>query len=174
MKMDDIQRLLLKYQEGSLSSDEQAELDCLTQKSEVLASAFQKADGIVHRRHMRHLALAVSALVLLGVGVWVAMPQQNTLAPLVAEAQMDSPVADEAPMPEEVLQTAAVAESPVADEPMHLAAVFVDEQVESAPQPDIAVHTPSTPVSQGKTVVVCNTQCEADSVISKIWKFLSA
>ena len=156
MKMDDIQRLLQKYHDGTLTPGEQAELDRLTHKDEVLGEAFHKADGIVRRRQVRYLAMAMTGLVLLGAGVWMARPSQEA-APLVAERQaLPAAVADEAPAPPPAQPTAA--------RPANVA----------KPASKPVAPTQAAPHVEQQTVVVCNTQCEADSVISDIWKFLSA
>lgn len=174
MKMNDIQRLLQKYQEGTLTPEEHAELDRLTHKEEVLAEAFHRADGIVFRRRIRNLSLALGGLVLLGAGVWMLTPRGAGEAPLVAEAVVEEPAAIEIPQTETLAATAAV-KTAVADEPVQLAASSMPEPVKAVAQPDATVKTtPPTPASEQQNVVVCNTQCEADSVISNIWKFLSA
>ncbi len=160
MKMDDIQRLLQKYHDGTLTPGEQAELDRLTHKDEVLGEAFHKADGIVRRRQVRYLAMAMTGLVLLGAGVWMARPSQEA-APLVAGRQaLPAAVADEAPAPPPAQPTAA--------RPANVA--------KPAPKPVAPTHAAphAAPHAEQQTVVVCNTQCEADSVINNIWKFLSA
>ncbi|MDY6371679.1 MAG: hypothetical protein SPL12_05200 [Bacteroidales bacterium] len=165
MKMDDIQRLLQKYHDGTLTPGEQAELDRLTHKDEVLGEAFHKADGIVRRRQVRYLAMAMTGLVLLGAGVWMARPSQEA-APLVAGRQaLPAAVADEAPAPPPAQPT-------VAGEPVLVAAARPANVAKPAPKP--VAPTQAAPHAEQQTVVVCNTQCEADSVINNIWKFLSA
>lgn len=175
MKMDDIQQLLQKYREGTLTPEEHAELDRLTHKDEVLAEAFHRADGIVFRRRIRNLSLALGGLVLLGAGVWMLTPRGAGEAPLVAEAVVEEPAAIECPQTETLAPTAAV-KTAVADEPVHLAASSsMPKPVKAVAQPDATVKTtPPPPTPEQQNVVVCNTQCEADSVISNIWKFLSA
>lgn len=156
MKMDDIQRLLQKYHDGTLTPGEQAELDRLTHKDEVLGEAFHKADGIVRRRRVRYLAMAMTGLVLLGAGVWMARPSQEA-APLVAGRQaLPAAVADEAPAPPPA--------QPIVARPANVA----------KPASKPVAPTQAAPHAEQQTVVVCNTQCEADSVINNIWKFLSA
>lgn len=171
MKMDDIQRLLQKYHDGTLTPGEQAELNRLTHKDEVLGEAFHKADGIVRRRQVRYLAMAMTGLVLLGAGVWMARPSQEA-APLVAGRQaLPAAVADEAPAPPPAQPT--VADKPaVAGEPVLVAAARPANVAKPAPKP--VAPTQAAPHAEQQTVVVCNTQCEADSVINNIWKFLSA
>ena len=158
MKTDSIQRLLERYREGTLSGSELDELNRLTHRDEVMAGAERRAAGIVRRR--RAVVFTVAGLLLAGTAVWTLLPMQRQQAPLVAEATV----------PE------------VIDEPTveHLAPAV---PVEPAPSPAKTVRhhaairpaTVATPLEteSEEPVVVCNNQCEADSVISDIWKFLT-
>lgn len=181
MKMDDIQRLLQKYHDGTLTPGEQAELDRLTHKDEVLGEAFHKADGIVRRRQVRYLAMAMTGLVLLGAGVWTAAGGQRSADSGLATVQ--ETVAQETPAPPETTQPTIATEPPATQEPV-LVAAAKPAAVAGGKKPRAGKATPATihrppitdhqPKGTEKTVVVCNTQCEADSVINNIWKFLSA
>ncbi len=181
MKMDDIQRLLQKYHDGTLPPGEQAELDRLTHKDEVLGEAFHKADGIVRRRRVRYLAMAMTGLVLLGAGVWTVAGGQRSADSGLAAVQ--ETVAQEPPAPPETTQPTIATETPATQEPV-LVAAAKPAAVAGRKKPRAGKATPATihrtpitdhqPKGTEKTVVVCNTQCEADSVINNIWKFLSA
>lgn len=171
MKLDDIQLLLQKYQAGTLSPDENAELNRLTHKDEVLATAFHKADGIVRRRRMRYASFALTGLVLLGVGIWIGHPTQMD-TPMIAELQeVPAAVVDEVPAAIHTQPT--VTREPVkAEERIQAATTRPVKAAKVAPQPVAPIKV--SPAAEEQTIVVCNTQCEADSVITNIWKFLSA
>ena len=140
--------LLERYREGTLSDSERSELERLSHKEEVLSAAHSRATGIIRRR----VALAVSALMICGAGLWAVLPGSRQMpevaaepAPLVAEAR-------------EVKRPAAEARKtrPVAAVPTEKPAeMVVSERSSSEP------------------VVMCNNQCDADSVISDIRKFLA-
>lgn len=163
MKKDDIQQLLKKYQEGTIAEDELAMLNRLTHKDEVMEGAFSRAKGIIRRRVMGAVAMAMTGLVVLGAGIWVITSKSSTPS-MVAMAQEIPGTDDQTikvnPKVTKVdadIEKTAVDEEPVAKE---MAAPSVEEKR-------------VTPTRSKKPVVVCNTQCDADAVISDIWKFLS-
>ena len=86
MKKDDIQQLLKKYQEGTIAEDELAMLNRLTHKDEVMEGAFSRAKGIIRRRVMGAVAMAMTGLVVLGAGIWVITSKSSTPS-MVAMAQ---------------------------------------------------------------------------------------
>ena len=157
MKNPDIQPLLERYREGSLSDSERDELNRLAGRDAVLFAASRRADGI--RRRRRTALFTTAGLLLVGTAVWTFLPRQES--PLMAEA-----IVPEAVMPAEP----AAVEQPAPAEPA---------ASQTAP-----AHTSSRPASlqprqaaaaktDDETIVICNNQCEADSVISDIWKFLT-
>ena len=157
MKNDSIQQLLGRYREGTLSDSELAELNRLTHRDEVMADAERRAGGIIRRR--RTLAFTAAGILLAGGVVWSLLPQQQETT-LVAEATVPEVVELPAPTVEQsTLQAPAVKKS--------------------APR-KVAVQKPATlttttieQIAEDETVVMCNNQCEADSVINDIWKFLT-
>lgn len=153
MKKDTIQSLLAKRQAGTLTEAEMEELNRLTHRDEVMAEADRRAGGII-RSHRAGL-VAFAAVVVVTAGVLFLQPRQE--APLVAERQ---PMAVQQPevQPEAVVEREAVAE------PVQMAAVKPVRRKAHA----------SAPAKDDEPVVMCNSQCDADSVISDIWKFLSA
>ncbi len=157
MKTDSIQQLLEKYREGTLSNEEREELNRLTHRDEVMASAGHKA-GVIRRRTRMGIGFGVILLVVGGAFMWTSSPQP-TEAPLVAEAA----VPEEVTLPEPVVEQSAPAEQPVTPVLPRKSQSHRPETV--APQ--------AVPASE-EPVVMCNNQCEADSVISDIWKFLTA
>ena len=159
MKTDSIQRLLERYREGTLSDSELAELNRLTHRDEVMADAEQRASGILRRR--RSVAFTMAGLLLAGVAVWTLLPRQEQS--LVAEAT--TPEAVIAVTEPTVEQAAPVKPATVTPAPAKAPARKADIRPATVVQPiETAAEEP---------VVVCNNQCEADSVISDIWKFLT-
>ena len=145
MKQDSIQLLLAKHQAGTLSDDELATLNKLTHKDEVFAAADRQASGIVRRRRLRISVFALMAVAVGGIGLILLQPTPE--APLVAQKNTEPVTETETIMVEEV----APQPEPKSQAPAHSAAA-------ATPEP----------------VVMCNNQCEADSVINDIWKFLTA
>lgn len=154
MKNDSIQYLLEKYREGTLNDEERVELERLTHKDEVFAAAGRKVRGIIWQR----VSLAVAAIMVTGVGMLTMLPREQE--PLVAEAR-------EFPISSVETQPAA---SPVIEAEVPQQALKETQQAASLQR-----RPKAKPTIQDRTepVVVCNNQCEADSVISDIRKFLS-
>lgn len=182
MKQDSLQHLLAKYQEGTLTSEELERLNVLTHRDEVLAAAEGRARTIVRRRTMRVVGFGMVAVALLGAGVWMLAPRQQQ--PMVAVVNEETVMQDEAPMAPDDSPSVEIQEAPTA-KPL-VAAVTAEEKaaprtagveseaVEEEPTFTPADPTISIPQSPADPVVVCNNHCDADSVISDIWKFLSA
>ena len=155
MKDNTIQQMLERYREGTLDDGELAELNRLACRDEVMAAAGHRATGIVRRR--RTVAFTVAGLLVAGAAMWTLLPIGGTEEPvLVAEAAVP-----------EVTVVPVEAEEPVpVVEPSAQRKVTVRKSV---------VKTTATieQMAGEEAVVVCNNQCEADSVISDIWKFLT-
>lgn len=148
MKTDTLQHLLDGYREGTLSDNERTELEQLSRRDKVMAEASRRADGIVRRR--RAAIFSLTGLLLVGATVWSLLPREQAV-PLVAEAAVpEIPIVSVEPTVEEP----AVEPPVIKDSPKH------------------APHRRTVSTSQ-EPVVMCNNQCEADSVISDIWKFLT-
>lgn len=163
---NEMQRLMEKYREGTLSDAEMAELNTLTHRDEVIGAANHRAAGIIRRRIMVRASLVVAAGLLVGGGVWLAQPRALE-APLLAEVQI--PASMTVPAPEEM---------PAMDEPAKQEArpiVQVRPQVrkQTHVQPEDIVVTEAPADDADDPVVMCNNRCDADSVINDIWKFLS-
>ena len=155
MKQDTLQHLLAKYQNGTISGEELQQLNTLSRRDEVLAAADREARGIIRRRTVRTVALSMTGLMVVGAGVWMlTAPQQGNM---VAEVQPAPQITVVEPQPVAAEEPAAVA-------------------VESPAPVRKAAAKPATVAKQeaDEPVVICNNQCDADSVISDIWKFLSA
>lgn len=161
MKQDSIQQLLAKRQAGTLSDSELQELNRLTHKDEVIAAAEQASAGIIRRRRLITSAVAVVAIAVGTVGIAMLMPKNEV--PLVAQKQP-------APQPivvEQMPQTVEVpAETVIAKPAVVKKTTTPVAQADNVSHHEVAKKTDPT--------VMCNNQCEADSVISDIWKFLTA
>ncbi len=164
MKQDTLQSLLDKFREGTLTDGERTELERLSHKDEVFSAARSQAAGILHRR----VALTVSALMICGAGIWAVLPGGGSQMSQVAEVVAPVPEA-----PQEVRETVAP-EVPAEPAPMvaevHKTKRPVAAAIKKARPEEVA------PIEQAadEPVVVCNSQCDADSVISDIRKFLCA
>lgn len=156
MKQQSIQSLLEKYREGTLTESELAELELLTHKAEVTAAASRRATGIIVRRR---IALALTILMVGGAGVWAVLPQ-GSQGPMMAENRM--PV--EVQLPQAVEEELSL---PVAAEPERPQEVVTPVRQRKASGVAKAKAKRSVPV------VVCNNECDADSVINDIKRFLS-
>ena len=163
MKNDAIQQMTDRYREGSLDDRELSELGRLAHRDEVMAAAERRAGGILRRRRTVHLGVA--GLLLAGGVAWTLLAPHRQEAPLVAEAALP---ATAAAAPAEPSVAAAVSTADVAPSPATAAAPRT-KATSASPRP----HTADARSGE-EPVVVCNNQCEADSVINDIWKFLTA
>lgn len=165
MKQESIERYLAKRQAGTLSDSELDELNRLTRKDEVIARAERQAAVIVRRRRTT-VAVIVAGLALTGAGLALLQPRQQTT--LIARQQtITAPPAAipvQAVQPVQAMEAATTAMRPTPE----ATAVRAGK-----PTPQTPATTVKSVAGKG-TVVVCNNQCEADSVINDIWKFLKA
>lgn len=157
MKNPSIEALLERYRQGTLSDSELSELNRLTHRDEVMAQADRRATVIVRRR--RTALFTVAGLLLAGATVFTILLPQRSEAPLVAEAKV----------PEPVVTTVETVEAPSL--PVQPA---VAPQAQVQAPATIRRSKPAVRQPQEEQIVMCNNQCEADSVISDIWKFLTA
>lgn len=156
-----MQRLMEKYREGLLSDAEMETLNTLAHKDEVMDTASHRAAGIVRRRTALCGTVAMVCL-MVGAGVWMTSPRQET--PLLAEAKAPEVLVEPTVTP---LEESTVAENPRVEEKSR---PVVTNPVAVKPA-DIEESLPVEEVKE--PVVICNNQCDADSVINDIWKFLS-
>ncbi len=169
MKNDTLQQLLAKYRQGTLSQDELEQLNGLTHKDDVMKAATSRARTVMVRRIFRDAGLATVAIAACGAGVW-AFALRST--PVVAGIDKEDIAAVEASVPTEDV-------APVTDEvePMMVAGKDVHHATakKDAPPATNGSVADGTPSSQHEEpTVICNNQCDADSVINDIWKFLTA
>ncbi len=170
MKNDTLQQLLAKYQQGKISEGELERLNILTHKDEVLGAATNRAHTIIRRRTVRNVSLVCAALTLVGAGVWLLRPAEKS--PLIAELNpVESTAIEEVAVREDVvvpLQKPASKKVSLPDEEWIVAQNTAINKAETQ-EIDIA-----EPLNRDEPTVVCNNQCDADSVINDIWKFLTA
>ena len=144
MKTESQEQLLERYREGTLSDGDLAELNRLSHRDEVMAAAGQRAASIVRRRTQ------------LGVrdgdnGEWRERVDDHIVDIEVVGAPETYGKETTVAVEEAVLPEPPAPITHVATVRPHKARKQVDEE----------------------PVVMCNNQCEADSVISDIWKFLT-
>lgn len=175
--MTNIETLLRRYAEGTLTPEQQAELDALTHRQQVWQAANQQATDI-RRRRRGSIAAVVSLCVVSAVFVLLRPASQGVsdAKPVVAQVQPQSVAPTDAPMAinvamqdspdQEMLHVESVVEHTVAE------TVHASRQVASHPADVMPVANPVEPADQ--TIVACNTQCSPDSVINDIWNFLRA
>jgi hypothetical protein len=165
-----LQTLLEKYREGALSDSERSELERLSHKDEVFSAARSRATGIIRRR----VALAVSALMICGAGIWAVLPASQQMSEV---AEVVQPVPEPLVEVQETVAPKAVAEpAPLVAEAREVKR-HAENARKSLPATVTPVEKPAEAAVSGKTpdepVVMCNNQCDADSVISDIRKFLA-
>ncbi len=154
MIQDKKQELLRRHAAGALSDEEREELSRMCGRDEIFAAADLKVAAIRRRRHAGALAMAAAAVAAIGA-VAVMAPQRGGET-LVAEQQQPLPIA---------VETAVADVAPAAS-----------TAAEQQPRAAVAASKPAHKVRHKaeEPVVMCNNECEADSVINDIWKFLSA
>lgn len=161
MKQNSLQYLLDKFREGTLTDEERSELNRLTHRDEVMASAHSRARGILWRR----ASLAVGALAVIGAGVMAVVPRP-TEEVMVAEVREVPAAVQVVPAIEQVLRPVEAREA--ASKPVAKA----KPEPKAVPTPKPASVKPAA-IKKTEPVVVCNNQCDADSVINDIKRFLS-
>ncbi len=187
--MSNIEDLLRRQYEGSITPEEQSELDCLTHRSQVIAAATRRAK-VLRRRQLAGVTGVASILLVAGLIFFVH--------PTAGEMKTDSRVVAKTDIPEMPVTTeveaeqqpAAFQERPASDKainavqdgavPVSAPSVAVSESaptealsVEKAVSQETFIDVPPTTITRSEPVVACNTACSPDSVISDIWKFLN-
>ena len=180
--MSNLENLLRRYQEGSLTPDELSELNQLTHRDKVFAAACQQAQGI--RRRRRAVVAGVAAvLVVTGAVFYIQSSTDNMLgdSPVVAQADVPRPAEvglpsvsiPTAPNVVEVVSTSSTNvnhydTAVLQPKPGLVSPVVVEQPVNV----ETVVESQEPSVVADDPIVACNTQCSPDSVINDIWKFL--
>ena len=147
-KGKEVRMWLERYQQGELSSEELNRLEEVTHKAEVLKAASRKAS---QRKSMVLVATALIAVSVAG-GIYVVVPSGgvNTTPITAVKDDVKKPVIEE--------KREVMVEQPAIEQPAtSTMAVRRHEEKQRKVGPK----------------VYCNSQCDADSVISDIWKFLT-
>ena len=155
MKQNTIETLLEKRRRGELSDEELQQLGTLSRRAEVLAEADRRADVVIRRR--RTGVAAFSAIAAIAAGAFIIVGQPKDEAPMVA------------------MQTVQIAVETTSEaEPTPTVEKKAEPVQMAAAKPAVHKHKAATSAKADEPVVMCNNQCDADSVISDIWKFLTA
>lgn len=179
---NNLEYLLRRYAEGTLTPDEQNELNQLTHRDSMIQTASQRADKV---RRQRRLSISAVASLLIVAGAFYLLPSRQSVtnggAPIVAQA--DIPAAQPAAIDQQepVAMPAEKAEAkPTAS---RQAMPTVVKQQESRTAEPKNVESPALEVTNEiapeihhdiAPEVACNTQCSPEDVIDDIWKFLNA
>ena len=153
-----------KYREGTLSDAERDELNGLAHRDEVMAAAGERAHVILRRR--RTVAFTVAGLLVAGGAIWTLLPSERQQAPILAETTVPEVVER---VPEPTVEQVAPATMPTEEKVV----AKVTRRSTVAPSQVKPVDAVVKPEESDDPVVMCNNQCEADSVINDIWKFLT-
>ena len=162
MKHNDIEELLSRRAAGTLSGSDLEELNSLAGRDEVFAQADRRVAVIRRTRRIRTTALLTIGILTTGVVMLFALPRQEKT--LMAEQRTPVQVL---PMEVPNMETPDAVQAAVAVEPSQECAVMQKTKER------VVVRRKATTV-KNEPMVVCNNSCDADSVISDIWKFLSA
>ena len=184
--MTQLESLLRRYAEGSITQEEMEQLDTLTHRKEVLAGAEERAK-VLHRRWVARTSLVVSfALIVTVTALAVWIPRQGVqvagtpmMAQLTPSDQLDAPVVVTKAQPEASHPQAVVArKTPAAPLEESRPAVKPAPQQQESPvvavtgEAELQEDVPMVYVREDQPVVACNSACSPDSVINDIWRFL--
>ena len=175
--MKELEILLKKYADGTLSSDEKEELNLLTHRESIVTHASKHASA-ARRRRIGEMTLTASLVIATGLTFYRHFSSSDSAsAPLIAQQTTTI-------LPTTQETSEAISALPVEDMP-----TTVTKRTVSAPHTLVKDHhspmptnTQTAPViveeivpsntEAPNQVVACNTQCSPDSVINDIWRFL--
>lgn len=176
--MKELESLLKKYAEGTITQEEQSQLEQLTHRDRVVSAAGQQAVAI-HRRRVVRIGTVASIAVVLAVGATFlfrpSVQDAKNEAVLVAETDVHSVQPIAIPSVQEEVQTPVSRPKQPVLTTMDVAEVTPAEQqvmVEKVVSAELQDEVMPAVVISSDPVVACNTQCSPDSVINDIWKFL--
>ena len=185
--MTELETLLRRYAEGTITQEEHQRLAILSHRDEVLAGAAVRAKRLRRQRAAR-LSLAASVMIVVAIVAAVAL-RSGTPAGIpdtVMEARME-----QAPALATQVETMADPAQEVVSEPVKARPSRVCEVAETdlgtgrkaveatdamldSSRPAQPREEPPVTVYSGENypVVACNSECSPDSVINDIWRFL--
>lgn len=182
MDTNNLQELLDRYRSGNITDDEMSRLDELSGRSEVMAGAMHRARTLRRRRVLGGVA-AVGAIALVAtVGLHQINPTPTqeakpVIVKVIAEPEAVAepettvnPIAEAKPATTKRAKVKNREPKLLASQPT-IAPIAINAATNIETEPDIHVEHPALP---DEPTVLCNTQCNADSVINEIWKFLKA
>lgn len=187
--MNELDLLLRKHREGTITSDEQERLNQLTRRDEVMNAASRRA-GTMRRRRQVILSLSAMVLLLGGAGATLFFspsPSSEAGTPVVAQsggitAPASAQAGHDSAAPAQLLEAV---QAQLLDDCV-MAAPLDDTRVEMASNNVSAVtiekvapqHAQEYNTSISDEIVapevLCNLGCDADSVINEVWDFLNA
>ena len=177
--MKNIEELLLRYRDGSLTPDELAELNQLTHRDRVMDAARKQARAIKVRRYT--VVAGVAAVLAVAGTVFHTQSAFDGAAdmPMVAQAEVPSPNKAAAPEVTSMPQTGETKAVTVKDVRSYDTAIISPkprlvsaDPVEQPANMETIVEQQEPSMLASDPVVACNTECSPDSVINDIWKFL--
>lgn len=180
--MNNLEYLLRRHAEGSLTPEEKTQLDMFTHHDDVMKAANQRAGQI---RRQRGLGISAAASVLIVAGFFfLHNGTSETLSgsPVTAEAEIPTATAVQS-------EKAPVQPLPAAAETAYSKTSIIRHDTTSKlrqardTEPIQAVEPSTTNLSEEiasdvhlapSPIVACNTECSPEDVIDDIWKFLNA
>ena len=180
--MKQIETLLQRYRNGEITPDEQAELNRLTHRDEILHAAASRAAKI---RRQRTTVVSSVASVVIVAAVFLTITANNSTpsadTPLLAQNVIEVNEAPAQPQtaplaaPTKSSEVSTMTEKPVSA-PKKAAETVIEHNntAQATPISTVSEVKHTEPSASLDPVVACNTQCSPDSVINDIWNFLKA
>lgn len=171
MNTNNLETLLGRYADGSITPEEEEQLNLLTHRQAVWGGAMHRSATL---RRRRHAIVGTVAALLVAVGLAVVSNLQSPTrtgslpdGPMVAKNNPSAPTEVPAPPVQPKAEAVKPVETIATVEPIE--AIETIATVESI---EPVVHVEAAPSTD--PIVACNTQCSPDSVINEIWSFLKA
>lgn len=176
--MKELEILLKKYADGTLSSDEKDELNLLTHRENIVAHASKQASA-ARRRRIVGMTTAASLMIVIATSLTFYQyfsPSDSSSTPLVA--QQTTTILPTTQETYETITTPLVEDNPTtitertvsASQAFGKANLSIPTDTKTAPV--IVEEVVPSNTEAPNQVVACNTQCSPDSVINDIWRFL--
>lgn len=183
--MGNIENLLRRQYEGTITPEEQSELDRLTHRDQNILVATQRAMALRRRNQARVVGVA-SVLLVVGaiflVRSFVVATEDEPY--LIARTEMAMPQIAESKTASSVIPARRVlidSNKFALDKEESIEEVTIERQIPTSVVPpsigqsvldEVDADIRSSTISNSEPIVACNTACSPDSVINDIWKFL--
>lgn len=167
MKDQDIKVLLEKYSNGQITSEELDQLNKMTHKDKVWEASMLEAASIKKGRRTMVFAMVVIAFLAVGVAMWMKPAQMPAEQLVASHTEIERQSEEMVPTSEKVISGSKVLLSPNTeaapvqghrDTAVHHQEEMQEEMVESM-YPEMQV--------------LCNLDCDADSVLIDVLRFLN-